>query len=178
MLLPLGSIVYLADGNQKVVIIGCGMIVNQEGTDVVFDYTGSVFPDGLNPEEIYYFNKEDVDEVIFEGYRNDEEERYVKLYLQWLEENKEKVVKGRTKQYHFYTIIFTILASQNLLLEWMSTTDSLAEMVIASNLSVNKSESSDLLLFFIQLFQKKSLKMFLLFTLISNLQYNFFKKVR
>ena len=97
MLLPLGSIVYLADGNQKVVIIGRRMIVNQEGTDVVFDYTDSVFPDGLNPEEIYYFNKEDVDEVIFEGYRNDEEERYVKLYLQWLEENKEKVVKGRTK---------------------------------------------------------------------------------
>ena len=29
MLLPLGSIVYLADGNQKVVIIGRGMIVNQ-----------------------------------------------------------------------------------------------------------------------------------------------------
>lgn len=40
MLLPLGSIVYLADGNQKVVIIGRGMIVNQEGADVVFDYTG------------------------------------------------------------------------------------------------------------------------------------------
>ena len=50
MLLPLGSIVYLADGNQKVVIIGRGMIVNQEGTDVVFDYTGYVFPDGINPE--------------------------------------------------------------------------------------------------------------------------------
>lgn len=97
MLLPLGSIVYLADGNQKVVIIGRGMIVNQEGADVVFDYTGSFFPEGLNPEEIYYFNEEDIDEVIFEGYRNDEEERYVKLYLQWLEENKEKVVKGRTK---------------------------------------------------------------------------------
>ena len=29
MLLPLGSIDYLADGNQKVVIIGRGMIVNQ-----------------------------------------------------------------------------------------------------------------------------------------------------
>ena len=97
MLLPLGSIVYLADGNQKVVIIGRGMIVNQEGADVVFDYTGSFFPDGLNPEEIYYFNEEDIDEVIFEGYRNDEEERYAKLYLQWLEENKEKVIKGRTK---------------------------------------------------------------------------------
>lgn len=97
MLLPLGSIVYLADGNQKIVIIGRGMIVNQEGADVVFDYTGSVFPDGLNPEKIYYFNEEDIDEVIFEGYRNDEEERYAKLYLQWLEENKEKVVKGKTK---------------------------------------------------------------------------------
>lgn len=147
MLLPLGSIVYLADGNQKVVIIGRGMIVNQEGADVVFDYTGSVFPDGLNPEEIYYFNEEDIDEVIFEGYRNDEEERYAKLYLQWLEENKEKVVKGRTKQYHFYTIFFTRVASQNRLSEWMSTTTSPAEMVIVSNLSVSKSESFDLLLF-------------------------------
>ena len=149
MLLPLGSIVYLADGNQKVVIIGRGMIVNQEGTDVVFDYTGSVFPDGLNPEEIYYFNEEDIDEVIFEGYRNDEEERYAKLYLQWLEENKEKVVKGRTKQYHFYTIIFTRVALQSPLSEWMSTTTSPAEKAIVLSLSVNKSESFDLLLFFI-----------------------------
>ena len=49
----------------------------------------------------------------------------------------------------FNTIIFTRVASQNRLLEWMSTTTSLAEMVIVSNLSVNKSESFDLLLFFI-----------------------------
>ena len=91
MLLPLGSIVYLADGNQKLVIIGRGMIIEQDGADVVFDYTGSVFPDGLNPEEIYYFNQEDIDEVIFEGYRNDEEERYVKLYADWREKNKDSI---------------------------------------------------------------------------------------
>jgi len=57
-------------------------------------------------------------------------------------ERKNKIVS-------FLYYFFTRVASQNRLLEWMSTTTSLAEMVIVSNLSVNKSESFDLLLFFI-----------------------------
>lgn len=73
MILPIGTIVYLSGGNQKVMILNRGAIIEQEGQDVLFDYTGALFPDGLNPEQVYYFNHEDIDE-----------ERFVKLYKKWL----------------------------------------------------------------------------------------------
>lgn len=57
MILPIGTIVYLSGGNRKVMILNRGTIIEQEGQDVLFDYTGALFPDGLNPEQVYYFNK-------------------------------------------------------------------------------------------------------------------------
>ncbi|MCD0063130.1 DUF4176 domain-containing protein, partial [Streptococcus agalactiae] len=56
MLLPVGSVVYLIDGNQKLVIVNRGAIVEQEGQEVYFDYLGGIFPEGLNLEQVYYFN--------------------------------------------------------------------------------------------------------------------------
>lgn len=79
MLLPVGSVVYLIDGNQKLVIVNRGAIVEQEGQEVYFDYLGGIFPEGLNLEQVYYFNQEDIDEVVFEGYHDDEEERVSRL---------------------------------------------------------------------------------------------------
>ena len=55
MLLPVGSVVYLIDGNQKLVIVNRGAIVEQEGQEVYFDYLGGIFPEGLNLEQVYYF---------------------------------------------------------------------------------------------------------------------------
>ncbi|AFV72853.1 hypothetical protein SaSA201_1461 [Streptococcus agalactiae] len=79
MLLPVGSVVYLIDGNQKLVIVNRGAIVEQEGQEVYFDYLGGIFPEGLNLEQVYYFNQEDIDEVVFEGYHDEEEERVSRL---------------------------------------------------------------------------------------------------
>ncbi|AUP18448.1 hypothetical protein SaSA330_1462 [Streptococcus agalactiae] len=79
MLLPVGSVVYLIDGNQKLVIVNRGAIVEQEGQEVYFDYLGGIFPEGLNLEQVYYFNQEDIDEVFFEGYHDEEEERVSRL---------------------------------------------------------------------------------------------------
>ncbi len=45
-----------------------------------FDYTGALYPQGLDPEQVYYFNDEDIDEVVFEGFKDEDEERFVKLY--------------------------------------------------------------------------------------------------
>ena len=49
-MLPVGSVVYLAEGNQKVIILNRGPIITQHGEDVLFDYTGALYPEGLNPE--------------------------------------------------------------------------------------------------------------------------------
>mgnify|MGYP004521727731 CR=1 FL=1 len=66
MMLPIGSIVYLSEGNQKIMILNRGPLAEQHGKKVFFDYTGALYPQGLDPEQVYYFNDEDIDEVVFE----------------------------------------------------------------------------------------------------------------
>ena len=96
-ILSIGTIVYLKEGSQKLMILNRGVTIEQNGESVLFDYSAAFYPMGLNPEQLFYFNREDVDRIVFKGYSDEEEDRFVELYLQWLEENKEKVVKGRTK---------------------------------------------------------------------------------
>ena len=96
-ILPIGTIVYLKEGSQQLMILNGGVSIEQNGESVLFDYSAAFYPMGLNPEQLFYFNREDVDRIVFKGYSDEEEDRFVELYLQWLEENKEKVVKGRTK---------------------------------------------------------------------------------
>ncbi|MFS9337177.1 DUF4176 domain-containing protein [Streptococcus intermedius] len=95
MILPVGSVVYLAEGNQKVIILNRGPIITQHGEDVLFDYTGALYPEGLNPEQVYYFNQEDIDEVVFEGYKDDDEKRFRELYEKWLLGKGSELKKGK-----------------------------------------------------------------------------------
>ncbi|ALF27021.1 DUF4176 domain-containing protein [Streptococcus intermedius] len=95
MMLPVGSVVYLAEGNQKVIILNRGPIITQHGEDVLFDYTGALYPEGLNPEQVYYFNQEDIDEVVFEGYKDADEKRFITLYEKWLLGKGSEFKKGQ-----------------------------------------------------------------------------------
>ena len=97
MILPIGSIVYLKEGNQKIMILNRGAVVDQDDTQVYFDYTGALYPAGLNPEQVYYFNREDIDEVIWEGYSDSDEKRYVELYEKWLTSINGTIKQGKTK---------------------------------------------------------------------------------
>lgn len=83
MLLPVGSIVYLVDGNQKLVILNRASIVDQSGQEVYFDYLGGIFPEGLNMEQVYYFNEE--------------EERVSKLIEKWKQKEGKNIPKGKTE---------------------------------------------------------------------------------
>ena len=58
---------------------------------------GNLFQDGLNPEQLFYFNREDVDKVVYPGYSDEEEERFAEIYQRWLDENSETIKKGVTK---------------------------------------------------------------------------------
>ncbi|MDR1018293.1 MAG: DUF4176 domain-containing protein [Lachnospiraceae bacterium] len=89
-LLPVGSVIYLQDGNVKLVIIGVCQVTEQESGErpAYFDYVASEYPGGLNPESVYYFNEENIDKVIYEGYKTDEHENYVKDVEEWMEENE------------------------------------------------------------------------------------------
>ena len=46
-------------------ILNRGPLVEQNSEKVFFDYTGALYPAGLDPDQVFYFNKEDIDEVVF-----------------------------------------------------------------------------------------------------------------
>lgn len=96
-ILPIGSIVYLKEGNQKLMVLNRGVTIEQDGESVLFDYSAAMYPMGMNPEQLFYFNQEDVDRVVFQGYSDIDEERFVQLYQNWLIENESTIKKGRTR---------------------------------------------------------------------------------
>ncbi|WEV56395.1 DUF4176 domain-containing protein [Ligilactobacillus acidipiscis] len=53
-LLPLGSIVYLEKGTVKLMVVGRGAVFN-----------------------------DDIDKVVFRGYEDEEEQRYLEVYQDW-----------------------------------------------------------------------------------------------
>ena len=82
---PLGTVLYLQEGNEKIMIIGRGVVFNDQETneDVYTDYMGCIYPSGVNPENAIFFNQENIDEVIYEGYKDESEKRFLQLYEQW-----------------------------------------------------------------------------------------------
>ena len=89
-LLPLGSIVYLEEGTRKLVIVGRGVIFeDQESGEQVFaDYMGVLYPIGLQTESTIFFQHENIDKVVFRGYSDEEEEHFMDIYSKWEEDLK------------------------------------------------------------------------------------------
>ena len=96
-LLPLGSIVYLNDGTKKVMIIARGLITNMGGQTVFFDYGGVPYPEGLQDDQMAYFQHEGIDNVVFEGYTDIDNDMTVKKIFGYLERHPE-IKKGDVKQ--------------------------------------------------------------------------------
>lgn len=53
----IGSIIYLKEGSQKLMIINRGPIVEIEGQKYMFDYSACKYPVGVVEDQIYYFNE-------------------------------------------------------------------------------------------------------------------------
>lgn len=93
----IGSIIYLKEGSQKLMIINRGPIVEIEGQKYMFDYSACKYPIGIVEEQIYYFNEENIDKVIFEGYSDQEEVRFQELFKETMD-NLDKDVRRGTVQ--------------------------------------------------------------------------------
>ncbi|MEK5061671.1 cytoplasmic protein [Paenibacillus sp. FSL H7-0326] len=75
-LLPNGSIVRLKEGSKKLVIYGRKQIMMTEPPRT-FDYIGCLYPEGyINPDYTYGFNHEDIEEIVFMGFADQEEEQF------------------------------------------------------------------------------------------------------
>ncbi|MBO1002268.1 DUF4176 domain-containing protein [Pseudogracilibacillus auburnensis] len=97
-MLSIGSIVYLKEGTSKLMILNRGPMIKMNEEELMFDYSGCIYPQGLVPDNVFYFNHENIDEVIFEGYRDADEERYQKLYRDWTTENHDKYKRGKVSE--------------------------------------------------------------------------------
>ncbi|MBA4538448.1 DUF4176 domain-containing protein [Bacillus aquiflavi] len=93
-MLPLGSIVLLERGEEKLMIIGRKPIVeNINHENVYLDYMACRYPVGMAEDEVYFFNDEDIEEVIFTGYAEAEEAQLLHFIKDW--EQLTPLKKGR-----------------------------------------------------------------------------------
>ncbi len=75
--IPLGSIVLLKGGAQKVLIIARALNVKNGGEEYFFDYGGVTYPEGLMGDQIAYFNADKISKVVFKGYSDVDDENMV-----------------------------------------------------------------------------------------------------
>jgi hypothetical protein len=86
-LLPVGSVVYLKGGTMKLIVLSQGRLLKKNGEDekpTYFDYMAGVHPFGLeSPERLVYFDKKDIDKVVFTGYSDEDNVRYDEMINEW-----------------------------------------------------------------------------------------------
>lgn len=86
-ILPIGSVIKTKKGNVKLMIVGRAQLYNNDGAIGYFDYSALVYPEGItSQQEFAFFNHEDIQEIYFEGYRDEVEEKFAERY----EENIKK----------------------------------------------------------------------------------------
>lgn len=74
-LLPIGSVVLLNEGTKKLMIYG---VMQSDTENNQYDYVGVLYPEGnIGPKGQFLFQHEDVDQVIFKGYEDEEREIFV-----------------------------------------------------------------------------------------------------
>ena len=93
-ILPLGTIVNLKRGTQELMIIGRAQLYCRDGELGYFDYSSILYPQGaVGDSEFFFFNDEDIAEVVFEGYRSEAEIEFAEAY----EENINEVTYPKLK---------------------------------------------------------------------------------
>lgn len=66
--LPLGTVVKVNDLDSDLMIIGQFPVVEKDGKKGYFDYIATYLPLGAVTNDNAFFNKEDIEKVIFIGY--------------------------------------------------------------------------------------------------------------
>ncbi|HJC74312.1 MAG TPA: DUF4176 domain-containing protein [Candidatus Mediterraneibacter faecavium] len=86
--LPLGSIVILRGGVQKIVINARGLVTATTTPAGYFDYGGSLYPQGIIGDQILYFNHKDIAKIVFTGYTDDDDKMMVDNINEWYENSE------------------------------------------------------------------------------------------
>ncbi len=94
--LPLGSVVYLKSGNKKLMIVARGLITNSGNKQMFFDYGGVMYPEGVQDDQMAYFQHDAITKVVFEGYKDMDDEATVDKINMFVEQHPE-IVKGNVE---------------------------------------------------------------------------------
>ncbi len=86
-LLPIGSVVILKNAVKKLMIFGVGQ--TDESENIEYDYIGVMYPEGnMGDGSQFLFNHDDIDEVFFRGYEDEERTGFIERLQQFYEDNK------------------------------------------------------------------------------------------
>ena len=77
ILLPVGSIVKIKNMEKEVMITGFYHIQKEDSTKKIYDYMGCIWPEGIiDTDQNLFFNNPDIDRILFEGLKNEEEQAF------------------------------------------------------------------------------------------------------
>lgn len=86
--LPLGTIIIAkGEAKRKVMIIARGMLIDIEGSMRLFDYGGCLYPEGFFGDRVLYFNDEDIEDILFKGYSDEDDKNKIEQIKKWVEEH-------------------------------------------------------------------------------------------
>lgn len=90
--LPIGSIVRLKGATKKIMIIGY-LSVDNEKKEVVYDYSGCMYPEGiLGSDQTLLFYHDQIEEVIFQGFQDEEQTEFSNKLLEIYQDLNQKQV--------------------------------------------------------------------------------------
>lgn len=85
--IPLGSIVLLDGGTQKLMVVARGLNVKRGNKTFFFDYAGVPYPQGLLGNQVAYFNHENIRTLSFIGCNDGDNQTIVDVLNDYLEKN-------------------------------------------------------------------------------------------
>ncbi|MBE5858656.1 MAG: DUF4176 domain-containing protein [Butyrivibrio sp.] len=89
--LPIGTVVQLGSMKQKIMIVGRQQI-NHEENDRVYDYSGYLYPQGMDGDDVFLFDAEQIVMVYHIGYQDLDEihQKFIVAEIAKETENEEK----------------------------------------------------------------------------------------
>ena len=70
-MLPIGSVVRIEGAVRKLMVIG--RIATTEDEDMIYDYIGTPYPEGVSAsDEMFFFNRDQIEELFFIGFQDPE----------------------------------------------------------------------------------------------------------
>ncbi|MBR4618626.1 MAG: DUF4176 domain-containing protein [Bacilli bacterium] len=97
--LPLGSVIKLKNSNKSLMIIGYGLCTKNKDDKKYYDYSVCTWPEGtIELDKMILCNQEDIETVIFEGYKNEESNKWIETItpaLNNLKNNKKNIIEEK-----------------------------------------------------------------------------------